>query len=694
MQSITRSLGRWMAVLLVAAGFVQTADAQRTVTLTVNMATLPDTIGTSGLVEVRGQTQAGAPSTLADGNIIDWSDMSTLEPENIGGDYWRIQFQIADTTDLTFKFYSEQASSADNSIGNGWEADPNPTIPPGTGDTTLTTHFFEAQVQYKDFGNSDKGPYDWRPYEAKEDSVAIWFRVYMNTEAALGIVPAYDRSEASTQQIGVRGDPLGGVGQLSWDNTQVILTRERTDNNTSAGYDLFSGVAYYPASAAGTTQPYKFVIQDGSAVGWETSSDRSFVIPANDSTLYWQYFSNSPAAQGERATSTIIAAVDLTPLRAVGIYDAGRGDTLQVRGAFNAWGCENPTICLLQDVPGEDVFEIAVPLTQFPGFEYEYKYFIDFNNAEFLAAFGKRPVLGWEEPISTTGANRSFVFSGASDEQDLGVQFFNDILPPNIIDEDVSIDVTWQVRMDSALTNLAAPFVPGTDSVTIFLGDPIWAFTQDLPSLTIFDNTTQDSVSSFPATMMLQALVLTDEDQDGLYTGTMTVNGPTFSGIQYQYSYGTSATMTTEAGGSTSGLGRRRTRFIEPNSDGSWPTEWTFPEETFLVTGLLPFETNPATSVAIERANDELPTRIALEANYPNPFNPVTTIEYSVAATEHVKLQVFDLTGRLVATLVDSVQPAANYRVGFDAQDLASGMYLYRLQAAGTTLTRKMVLLK
>jgi hypothetical protein len=248
--------------------------------------------------------------------------------------------------------------------------------------------------------------------------------------------------------------------------------------------------------------------------------------------------------------------------------------------------------------------------------------------------------------------------------------------------------------MDSALNDLADPFDPATDLVTIEFGDPIWAFTQNLPSVTVFDGSAQDSVTAFPVLESLNAIVLTDDDLDGLYTGTLTVVGPTFSGIQYKFGYGTEASVRVEPGGSTSGLGRRRTRYIVPNPDGSWPAEWSFTEEVFLTTGLLPFEQNPATSTAIDRIDGELPKKVALEANYPNPFNPVTTIEYSVNQLGPVKLQVFDLTGRLVATLVDGIQPASSYRATFDADHLASGVYVYRLQAAGTTITRKMVLVK
>ena len=680
MQMITKLTGRWLGALLLMACFVGTAQAQRTVTLTLNTSSIPDTTSIEDFIEVRGAANGVAPATLADGNMIDWSDVSTLEPANIGGDYWQVQFQIADTTELTFKFYSQEAADG---LGEGWESDPNPTIPAGTGDTTLTVHFFEAQRPFKDFTENDKGEYDWRPYESKEDSIAVWFRVYGYTDEALSA--GYDRTVEGLH-IGVRGDSTMSGGTLNWGLTNVVLTPEGDQEGTSA-YDTWSGVAYFPMSVVGNEQPYKFVVVDGETVGWEdTISDRTFTIPASDTTLHWDYFDGGSAVQGEdlRVTSTVLFGVDLSPLEAIGVYDRGRGDTLQVRGEFNGWGCDNPDTCLLQRVPGEDLFEAAIAITEFPGTARRYKYFIDFNDENFMTEFGEAPPSGWEEPISTTGSDRTFVFDGMSDEQTLDLQFFNDILPANIIPEGVSVDVTFSVRMDSALVSMASPFNPaGGDSVHIDFFDPIWEFTQGLP---------RDSDGEFE---VYTGMVLEDDDQDGVYTGTFTINGPTYGAMQYFITYGQNGTYTPEPGlGLSGGNGRKRTRFIAPNSDGSWPATWELPEESYIVSGALPFEENPAVSVSVEPIDGELPTKIALEANYPNPFNPSTTIEYSINAAEQVSLKVFDMTGRLVTTLVDGMQPASTYRVTFDADNLASGVYLYRLEAASTTITKKMILIK
>lgn len=98
------------------------------------------------------------------------------------------------------------------------------------------------------------------------------------------------------------------------------------------------------------------------------------------------------------------------------------------------------------------------------------------------------------------------------------------------------------------------------------------------------------------------------------------------------------------------------------------------------------------TNVATEDA--DVPSRFVLDQNYPNPFNPQTTIRYEVGAVGQVTLEVFDVLGRRVATLVDGQQTPGAYTVTFDAANLPSGLYLYRLEAGSKVHTKKMMLLK
>ncbi len=90
----------------------------------------------------------------------------------------------------------------------------------------------------------------------------------------------------------------------------------------------------------------------------------------------------------------------------------------------------------------------------------------------------------------------------------------------------------------------------------------------------------------------------------------------------------------------------------------------------------------------------ETPYKVELRQNYPNPFNPVTQIEYSLPQTGHVVLEVYNLMGQRVAVLANEVQNAGWHNVTFDASNLASGVYLYRIQAGNFSETRKMILLK
>jgi len=96
-----------------------------------------------------------------------------------------------------------------------------------------------------------------------------------------------------------------------------------------------------------------------------------------------------------------------------------------------------------------------------------------------------------------------------------------------------------------------------------------------------------------------------------------------------------------------------------------------------------------------ENGKNPIVSRFQLDQNYPNPFNPTTTISFSLPNASIVTLQVFDPTGREITTILDNAKrEAGNHAVAFDASDLPSGVYFFRIQTGQYAATKKMMLIK
>ena len=115
---------------------------------------------------------------------------------------------------------------------------------------------------------------------------------------------------------------------------------------------------------------------------------------------------------------------------------------------------------------------------------------------------------------------------------------------------------------------------------------------------------------------------------------------------------------------------------------------------TFWLRGAIIDNVSYGTIVSVDDKLPIVPASFHLAQNYPNPFNPSTTIRYGLPSRVHVTLTVFNTLGQQVATLVEGEQEAGFHEVQFDANGLASGIYLCRLQAGASVLTRKMLCIR
>ncbi len=148
--------------------------------------------------------------------------------------------------------------------------------------------------------------------------------------------------------------------------------------------------------------------------------------------------------------------------------------------------------------------------------------------------------------------------------------------------------------------------------------------------------------------------------------------------------------------------------FVEGNGNSNSPKQYTF-EDNSAQNGTysyrlkqIDFDGKFEYSNVVELEVNTLPTEFALEQNYPNPFNPTTTIKYAIPTVKtgapslqtNVLLKVYDVLGNEVATLVNEQQSAGNYEVKFNASNLTSGIYLYRIQSGSFIQTKKLMLIK
>ena len=122
--------------------------------------------------------------------------------------------------------------------------------------------------------------------------------------------------------------------------------------------------------------------------------------------------------------------------------------------------------------------------------------------------------------------------------------------------------------------------------------------------------------------------------------------------------------------------------------DNLWLNPWTaLSQNGFTSDGA------PVVRVSTEDEGS-VPSEFALSQNFPNPFNPTTTIEYVVDSTQEIRLAVYDLLGREVAVLAEGQKTAGTYTVQFDATNLASGTYFYQIRGERSTINKTMLLLK
>ncbi|MFC2085994.1 choice-of-anchor X domain-containing protein, partial [Bacteroidota bacterium] len=134
--------------------------------------------------------------------------------------------------------------------------------------------------------------------------------------------------------------------------------------------------------------------------------------------------------------------------------------------------------------------------------------------------------------------------------------------------------------------------------------------------------------------------------------------------------------------------------WFRPRQDGTYLVSVTATKDGEERIAVVTTEVENVTPTSTERVSAEVPSEHRLDQNYPNPFNPSTTIRFAVSKRQHVTLEVFTVSGKLAAGLVDKEVEPGEYAVTFDAMGLPSGTYFYRMRAGAFQSVKRLTLLK
>ncbi|MEQ9264987.1 MAG: T9SS type A sorting domain-containing protein [Balneolaceae bacterium] len=652
------------------------------VTFNVNTATMPDTLMEDHVIQVRGGLQGSDAAGTGLGSMITW-DSGSMVTENIGGDYWTITFKMTAGDTLNYKFWAgvDTETPLVNGTEQGWESGANNQFilnSDAVADTVLPLQWFETRAA---------------PFTSESDSVTVFFRVNVGAQLQVGDF------DPETDKVGVRGN--GAFFAADW-GTGNFLSEGATNGKNLFYEGIVRAQKDSVAKIEGSIN-YKFVIESGGDVTWESQPDRPITIPAADTTVHWVYFSDTRPSDQDILETNLNFEVNVGILEGLGFFNSSI-DTVFVTGTFNAWNNSENQMAFNSFSGNYEASNL--PFTTVAETQVAYKYFVkwdasrdDEESENFLSGI-THDGSGWEEPGVTGGADRTFIIEDAAD-QPVRSEFYNGVEPKALLTstnvDGGAITVTFSIDMSAAEENEAQPFLPATDSVYLFVDTPFFALTN---GITVPGDNGENFVNTSDEEK--ERLRFTDADEDGVYELDLELTLPTLNHIGFRIAYGepTSEDGSLFANGGGFAAGRRHYQYVQPmidaNLDVTWPSTFTMPTLTWQATNL-DWDTPPDYSQMTTSNEEEsgVAEVFSLDQNYPNPFNPTTNISFNLPNASNVTLAVYNLLGQKVATLIDGrTMTNGVHSVAFDARALSSGVYIYRLEAGSFVSNKRMTLIK
>ncbi|MEO8399230.1 MAG: T9SS type A sorting domain-containing protein [Ignavibacteriaceae bacterium] len=463
-------------------------------------------------------------------------------------------------------------------------------------------------------------------------STAVEFQINMSVKILKG------QFDPATEQVKIAGNFNG------WNNGLNVLDDSDGDSIYTAVIDTF---------ATSDTLFFKFI---KGADGWESDPNREYVVPGENS-VYTAYFDRDSVYSNTK-TISVTFSCNMEFEKVSGRFNPAT-DTLSARGDFNGWS--GSTDLLEQSVGDPNYYEITRDYVASQGETIHYKY-------AYIGPNGTN----WEgDP------NKEYTFT--DDDYNNGTAFaertYNDATLATLTNNPVAIKFT--VDVTGAISSVTGTAFPSYDNVVV--GGAVSPLTWP--------------TGGWPNSDSAVVIYLNDSGMDGDVTAgdaiwSKDITFPKYSVLRVQYKYGLNWALPSNTGGNDNESSVGTDHFINMTSEMASATvenQWSVMGDKDLVDVVL---------TGIRDLPNLKPSTYSLSQNYPNPFNPSTKIQFGIPESGLVTLKVYDLLGQEVATLVNEQKNAGSYEVDFDATNLNTGVYFYKITSGNYSVSKKMILLK
>jgi hypothetical protein len=564
-------------------------------------------------------------------------------------------FELTDSTHIGM---SIESSAWNPATGNLWVSDDHRSV----ADTNLT---MGAWYEYNSADKSVSKKFEWgtnavddfpRGLDFSPDGTIAYVGTYSTgTPRIKKYVMGEIEDVAITFEVDMsvqidKGNFDAGTGAMTlagtmndWDAAATPMLDGDADNVYSVTLDL----------TPGDVHNFKFVM-NGS--GWEADPNRTYTVPSSNDT-FRAFFDNDDGAQ-ETTEIDVSFQVNMELEIASQRFNPAT-DTLSARGSFNGW---SGTETLLEpSTEDPSIYEGAAKYESFAGDVVFYKY-----------AYTTANGVNWETNPPTESDNYEHTVTEADITNGytlIPLRGYNNSSLATVVNQE-SV-VRFVVDMNGAVDASGVAF-PSIDTVAMAgantpLGWPAGGWPDDDPNV----------------------IYLRDDGLNGDATAnddfwTVEITFPKYTPLEIQYKYGANWGLPSNNGINDNENGVGDDHFLT-----LFPSFW-FGEavDVFGTMGLKDVVNG------VEQQGSDIPSSYSLGQNYPNPFNPSTVIDFSIPESGLVTMKIFNILGQEVAELVNEVRSAGFHTVSFDASNLTSGMYIYKIQSGNFSATKKMMLVK